>query len=136
MTTLGSTPAASAKKLLNGLVQVALGASDPARTIAFYRDVLGLNLMFETAGMSFFDAGGGVRLMIGPAHGSATKAEGAYFYFEPIDWRATETHLERAGIVFKGSAEVLQRQGERELALRFFEDPDGHALALLGWRAS
>jgi predicted enzyme related to lactoylglutathione lyase len=46
MTTPGSTPAAGAKKLLNGLVQVALGASDPARTVAFYRDVLGLNLTF------------------------------------------------------------------------------------------
>jgi hypothetical protein len=62
------------------------------------------------------------------------KAEGAFLYFEPVDWAETEGQLERAEVTFPKSSEVLQREGDRELALRFFEDPDGHALAMLGWR--
>lgn len=129
-------PHAGGAKHFNGLVQIALGASDPARTAAFYRDTLGLEVLFETEGMIFFEAAPSVRLMIGPAHGGAVKAEGAYLYFEPADWAETEAHLERAGVGFRDSSEILQRDGNRELALRFFEDPEGHALAMLGWRAA
>jgi methylmalonyl-CoA/ethylmalonyl-CoA epimerase len=123
-------------KPFNGLVQIALGASNPAQTAAFYRDTLGLKVLFETGGMTFLEAAPGVRLMIGPAHGGAAKAEGAYLYFEPADWAETEAHLTREGVAFREASEILQRDGDRELALRFFEDPDGHALAMLGWRAA
>jgi catechol 2,3-dioxygenase-like lactoylglutathione lyase family enzyme len=116
---------------IKGMLQVAIAAGDPAKLSAYYRETLGLSPLFETGGMSFFGAGG-VRLMIGPAQGA--KPGDMILYFEPQDFAAAETALEARGVKFPGPANVLQRDGERELALRPFADPEGNMLALMGWR--
>ena len=58
------------------------------------------------------------------------------FYFEPILWDLAESAVMSAGGKFLGAAMTLQRAEGRELKLRAFKDPEGHHLALLGWRAS
>jgi methylmalonyl-CoA/ethylmalonyl-CoA epimerase len=116
---------------LKGMLQVAIAAGDAEKLSSFYRDTLGLSVLFETAGMSFFGAGG-VRLMIGPARGA--KPGDKILYFEPEDFAAAEKALEDRGVTFGHAANVLQRDGGRELALRPFKDPEGNDLALMGWR--
>lgn len=116
---------------LKGLMQVAIAAGDAPKLSAFYRNTLGLSTLFEVSGMSFFGAGG-VRLMIGPAQGA--KPGDKILYFEPEDFAAAEKALEARGVKFGHAANVLQRDGGRELALRPFKDPEGNDLALMGWR--
>jgi methylmalonyl-CoA/ethylmalonyl-CoA epimerase len=118
---------------LSKLTQIALGTRDLAKAIAFYRDVLGLKLMFEVSGMAFFDTGG-VRLMIGPAQTDKAPQGDAYIYFDAGDWAATEAALERRGVKFDRPIEIIQRAEGKEHALRFFKDPDGNFLAIMGWR--
>jgi methylmalonyl-CoA/ethylmalonyl-CoA epimerase len=120
---------------LSKLAQVALSTRDLPRAVAFYRDVLGLKLMFEVSGMAFFDAGG-VRLMLGPAHHKGDLQNNTYVYFDAGDWYATEAALTAHGLKFEREAEIVQRAEGKEHALRFFKDPDGNALAIMGWRAS
>jgi catechol 2,3-dioxygenase-like lactoylglutathione lyase family enzyme len=118
---------------LSKLAQIALSTRDLPKAVAFYRDVLGLKLMFEVSGMAFFDAGG-VRLMIGPAHHQGALQTNTYLYFDAGDWYATEAALIACGLKFEREAEVVQRAEGKEHALRFFKDPDGNALAIMGWR--
>ena len=118
---------------LSKLAQIALSTRDLPKAVAFYRDILGLKLMFEVSGMAFFDAGG-TRLMIGPAHHEGALQNNTYVYFDAGDWYATEAALTARGLKFERNAEVLQREGGKEHALRFFNDPDGNALAIMGWR--
>ncbi len=118
---------------LSKLAQIALSTRDLPKAVAFYRDVLGLKLMFEVSGMAFFDAGG-TRLMIGPAHHQGDLQNNTYIYFDAGDWHATEAALIARGLRFEREAEVVQREGGKEHALRFFKDPDGNALAIMGWR--
>jgi catechol 2,3-dioxygenase-like lactoylglutathione lyase family enzyme len=118
---------------LSKLAQVALSTRDLPKAIAFYRDVLGLKLNFEVSGMAFFDAGG-VSLMIGPAHHKGELQNNTFVYFDAGDWYATEAALTARGLSFTGNAEVIQRHDGKEHALRFFKDPDGNALAIMGWR--
>ena len=59
---------------LSKLAQIALSTRDLPKAVAFYRDVLGLKLMFEVSGMAFFDMAG-TRLMIGAAHFTGPLAE-------------------------------------------------------------
>jgi catechol 2,3-dioxygenase-like lactoylglutathione lyase family enzyme len=116
---------------LKGMTQVAIASSDPARLSAYYRDTLGLSVLFEAGGMAFFGAGG-VRLMIGPAQGANPGDK--ILYFEPEDFAVAEAALAAKGVSFLHNASVLQRQEGKELALRPFKDCDGNLLALLGWR--
>lgn len=120
--------------LLSGIAQIALTSADPASLVAWYRDVLGLPVLFEASGMTFFQSGA-TRLMIGGnQHGARIGGQDITLYFEPRDWSAAEAALEERGVAFTHEAQIVQRAPGRELALRAFKDPEGHSLALLGWR--
>lgn len=121
--------------LLSGIAQIALASADPARLVAWYRDALGLAVLFETNGMTFFQSGA-TRLMIGAAQPGQSVGGDAVIYFEPRDWREAEAALEAAGVRFSHPAQILQSAPGRALMLRPFADPEGHALALLGWAAA
>lgn len=120
---------------LEKIAQIALTTQDLAKSTAFYRDTLGLKLMFEVPGMAFFDIGG-TRLMIGEAKLDGPLQNNSYIYFDAGDWNATEAALIARGVHFDRQAEVVQRAEGKEHAIRFFKDPDGHALAIMGWRPS
>jgi catechol 2,3-dioxygenase-like lactoylglutathione lyase family enzyme len=118
---------------LSKVAQIALTTQNLAAAIAFYRDTLGLKLLFEVPGMAFLDAGG-VRLMLGEAKLSAPLQNNTYVYFDAGDWNETEAALEARGLKFDRPADVVQRAEGKEHAIRFFRDPDGNALAIMGWR--
>jgi catechol 2,3-dioxygenase-like lactoylglutathione lyase family enzyme len=119
--------------LFTRMSQVAFASDDPAKLVAFYRDVLGFRYAFETGGMHFLDIGGAT-LMIGPKYPQMTIGGDATLYFEPTAWGATEAALEKAGVAFMNPTIVLMKAEGRELGLRAFKDPEGHTLAMFGWR--
>lgn len=121
--------------MLSGIAQIALASADPVSLVAFYRETLGLPVLFEVSGMTFFQSGA-ARLMIGAQQPGQQIGGDAVIYFEPRDWSAAEAKLEASGIAFTHAATVLQRAEGRELMLRPFKDPEGHNLALMGWRAT
>jgi methylmalonyl-CoA/ethylmalonyl-CoA epimerase len=132
MLAAGALSAAPAAPRLAKVVQVAVVVRDLPRAIAFYRDTLGLALMFETNGMAFFDTAG-MRLMVGRSD-TLKPGGGSVIYFDAGDWRATEEALHARGVRFTAPTEIVQREGGREHALREFTDPDGNLLAIMGWR--
>ena len=113
------------------LAQVALAVGDLPRAVAFYRDVLGLPLMFETNGMAFFQLGN-LRLMIGRREPGGPTLGPGVIYFDAPDLPELGAELEARGLVFRGPAETLQRTAEGELQLRFAPDPDGNMIGLMG----
>jgi catechol 2,3-dioxygenase-like lactoylglutathione lyase family enzyme len=113
------------------LVQVALTCRDLDIARSFYRDTLGLTLLFEAGTMLFFQLEG-LRLMIGREEQAGTPIGGSVLYFDAPDIDALGAALEAKGIVFPRPAETVQRTETHELKLRAFRDPDGNALALMG----
>jgi catechol 2,3-dioxygenase-like lactoylglutathione lyase family enzyme len=114
------------------LVQVALTTRDLDRARTFYRDTLGLPLLFEAPPkMLFFDLGG-MRLLIGQEEQPGSTIGGSCIYFDAPDIEAVGATLEARGIVFLGRAETVQHTPTHDLKLRGFRDPDGNALALMG----
>ena len=112
------------------LVQVALTTRDPEQSKRFYRDVLGLQLLFEVPNMTFYQAGD-LRLMVGVE--SSMTPGGSVLYFDAPDIDVLGGVLEQRGVRFFGPASVVQRTNKGELKLREFRDPDGNALALMGF---
>jgi len=113
------------------LVQVAFTCRDLDRSRAFYRDTLGLPLLFEASGMMFFQLEG-LRLMVGKEHEPGGAIGGSLIYFDAPDIDTLGPSLEAKGIKFTGPATTVQRTATHELKLREFFDPDGNAIALMG----
>jgi methylmalonyl-CoA/ethylmalonyl-CoA epimerase len=114
------------------LMQVALTVKDLDRARIFYRDTLGLKLLFEAGHMLFFDIGG-QRLMVAlhesPDH---PVGGGTYIYFDAPDLPALVPALKAKGVEMIGNTETLQRTDTHELKLQFFKDPDGNQIGLMG----
>src|SRR5262245_7486209 len=125
-TTEAKAPLLAGRKL----VQVALTTRDPERSKAFYRDVLGLQLLFEVSNMTFYQMGD-LRLMVG-VEPSWTPG-GSALYIDAPDIDTLGAELEKRGVRFGGAATVVQRTDKGELKLREFKDPDGNSLALMGF---
>lgn len=113
------------------LVQVGLTCRDLDQARSFYRDTLGLPLLFEAGNMLFFQLDG-LRLMVGLAHKSDQPIGGSVVYFDTPDMERLGPSLEERGVKFIGPAVTVQRTETHELRLREFFDPDGNALALMG----
>jgi catechol 2,3-dioxygenase-like lactoylglutathione lyase family enzyme len=113
------------------LVQVAFTCRDLDRARVFYRDTLGLPLMFEAGNMLFFQLEG-LRLMVGKEEKPGSVIGGAVVYFDAPDIDALGAALEAKGVTFDRPAEAVQRTATHELKLRAFHDPDGNAIALMG----
>jgi len=113
------------------LVQVALTVKDLDRARFFYRDTLGLPLMFEAGNMLFFNIGG-QRLTVGLAEKPEQPVGGTYIYFDAPDVVALSAALKAKGVELIGSIETLQRTETHELKLQFFKDPDGNEIGLMG----
>ena len=114
-----------------GLVQVALTCRDLERAKAFYRDTLGLPMLFEVSNMMFFQLDG-LRLLIGKEEKPGTALGGSVIYFNAPDLDALGPALEAKGVKFAGPAQTVQQTATHDLKLRAFHDPDGNALALMG----
>jgi extradiol dioxygenase family protein len=84
--------------------------------------------------MMFFQLKG-LRLMVGLAERAEQRIGGAVLYFDAPDIAALGRDLEARGVTFPGDAVTVQRGPAGELRLREFFDPDGNALALMGWVA-
>jgi len=122
--------------LTGAIGQLHVTVSDIARSVAFYRDVLGLPLLFEVAGqgMAFFDCQG-VRLYLGTAESPEFESQ-PLIYFRAESARDAGAELARRGVEFTSEPHVVHRQGETELWIGFFRDPDGTTLAVMSEEAA
>jgi len=113
---------------LSTIGQIALTVRDSARSVAFYRDVLGMKLLFEMPGMGFFDCDG-IRLMLSASETLENYSSIVYFKVPDIQ-TAYETLRERE-VVFDREPHIIARMPGHELWMAFFRDPHPNLLALM-----
>jgi len=116
---------------LGTIGQIHVSVTDVDRSVAFYRDVLGIPFLFRVPGqpMAFFDCDG-VRLYLGVPESEDFRSRGVlYFTVDDID----EAHrvLSERGVAFRDGPHVVHRTEDSELHMAFFTDPDGNNLALM-----
>jgi catechol 2,3-dioxygenase-like lactoylglutathione lyase family enzyme len=116
---------------LDSIGQIHISVSDVGRAVSFYRDVLGMTLLFEVPGqpMAFFDCGG-IRLYLG-------RPEKEEFRSSPlINYRVASISdayqaLKSRGVSFRSSPHVVHATDAMELWMADFRDPDGNCLVLM-----
>jgi predicted enzyme related to lactoylglutathione lyase len=99
-----------------------LYATDVPRTVAFFRDQVGLRPLEEDG--PHFDAGN-IRLSIHPAHGERPRFGGAFYVFIVDDIYSAVDELSTRGVAFEGG--VTEEEFGR---IAGFHDPDGHEFYL------
>jgi methylmalonyl-CoA/ethylmalonyl-CoA epimerase len=115
---------------LQRIHQVSIRATDTARAVAFYRDTLGLKLLFQAPPqLAFFDCAG-VRLMLGPAEPEFDH-QGSVLYFAVDDIKTAHTALAASGVKFRSEPHMIAKLPDREVWLADFLDSEGNVLALM-----
>ncbi len=115
--------------MIDRIAQVSISVRDLARATKFYRDVVGLQLLFEVPNMAFFDCGG-VRILVGTGE-PAPPNTGSLIYFSTTDINAFAAKLRGEGVVFKTEPVVIAQLENRDVWLAHFEDGEGNLLSLM-----
>jgi catechol 2,3-dioxygenase-like lactoylglutathione lyase family enzyme len=115
--------------LQKGVGSIVVGVTDFARSVAFYRDTLGLALQFQQEGLAFF-AAGPVSVILSAGMGRVrTPVAGAMELVFPVEnVKRTARALAAAGVAFYHEPRQVT---EKDWAANML-DPDGHFLTLFG----
>lgn len=118
------------KTLILKITMIALGVADPARSIKFYGETLGLEMIGKPGEVTMFKAGD-VTLVLNQPLGQSQgpKMYGAVEVIFPVE-SVTAAHVELAG----RGCEFIQPPHEVTTGLwaATLTDPDGHKLTILG----
>ena len=110
--------------------QIAVNIHDLDRATAFYRDTLGLPLLFSASGMAFFNCGG-VRLMLAQPEKPEFDHPGSVLYFTVPDIQAAHQRMTANGTQFVDKPHVVARMPDHDLWMTFFHDSEQNLLALM-----
>lgn len=110
--------------------QIAVNVHDVARAIAFYRDTLGMKLLFDAGNMAFFDCDG-IRLMLAVAEKPEFDHPSSIIYFQVDDIRSAHDLLSSRGVRFEATPHLVARRDHYDLWMAFLRDLDGNLLALM-----
>ena len=113
------------------VAQVMIPVDDFERGSAFYRDTLGIPLLFAAPPQMAFFQCGTVRLLVGVLPAGQKAARGSAIYFRVEDIHCVYKTLKDKGVHFVVEPHVVNRTGKSELWLAEFTDPEGNQLALL-----
>jgi methylmalonyl-CoA/ethylmalonyl-CoA epimerase len=122
---------AVAEFALRRIGQIAINVQQLDRAVAFYRDVLGLSLLFQAPpALAFFDCGG-VRLMLTPPEDDPALQGTSVLYYSVDDIEQAHAALAGRGVRFENPPHVVARMPDHELWLAEFRDSEDNVLALL-----
>jgi methylmalonyl-CoA/ethylmalonyl-CoA epimerase len=110
--------------------QIAIPVRELARATAFYRDILGMKLLFEVPPtLAFFDCDG-IRLALSTSSDPMYDPPGSIVYYRVADIEAAHLELEGRGAEFLQGPHKIAELGDVEIWMAFFEDTEGNTLAI------
>ena len=115
---------------IKNIGQISIIVHDLPRAIAFYRDTLGLPLLFTPGNLGFFDCGG-VRLMLGPAETPELDHPGSILYFRVPDLNAAHQRLVDLGVPIVAPPRLIAPMPTYDLWMSAFRDSEGNIHQLM-----
>lgn len=121
------------EQTLSHIKQIAIPVRDTARAVRFYRDTLGMKLLFEAPpALAFFDCGG-VRLMLAPGEG---EQRGSVIYYDVEGIETVHDELSAKGVSFVEAPRVIARVENRDVWLAVFRDSEENLVGLMEERGN
>ena len=116
---------------LSKIGQIAVVVHDVSTAVAYYRDVLGMRLLFEIPPkMAFFDCAG-IRLMLSLPESAEYDHPGSIIYYSVPDMQEAARELKARGVLFDSDPHIIGKLPHADIWMAFFKDPDRNVLALL-----
>ena len=115
---------------ITGIGQIAVNVKDLARATEFYRDKLGMRLLYEFPGLAFFDCGG-VRLMLAKAEKPEFDHPTSIIYYRVADIQQSTRILKDAGVQFEHEPSIIAKMPDHDLWMCFVRDSENNILGLM-----
>jgi predicted enzyme related to lactoylglutathione lyase len=112
------------------LGQIAINVKDLQRAVRFYRDVLGIDYLFEILQSAFFRIGE-VRLMMGVAEKPEFDHPASILYYLVPDINEAYEAMRGRGAEFEDVPHLIAKMPDHELWMCFLRDTEGNMLALM-----
>lgn len=114
------------------LSHVILRVSDMENAIAFWSDLVGLQLDWSGGEFAFLSLGDSQLVLNHPEH-FENQTSDTEIVFEIDDVRAVFEEMHRRGVPFAVDLRPVTSDGVRTLLAAHFRDPDGHLASVTGW---
>jgi methylmalonyl-CoA/ethylmalonyl-CoA epimerase len=110
--------------------QISIRVHDVERAVAFYRDALGLEFLFDAGPLAFLMCGD-VRLMLTKPERGEFDHPSSTLYFRVDDIHAARDELSGRGVPFDDEPHLIAKMPDHELWMTFFRDPDRNLHGLM-----
>ncbi len=116
---------------LSAIGQIAVAVKDLEKAVVFYRDILGMKLLFQAPpGLAFFDCGS-VRLMLDRPEKPELDHPASILYFKVGDIRQATAALQARGVRFEEEPHLIAKMPDHDLWLASFRDCENNLMALM-----
>jgi len=117
---------------LSQIGQIAVHADNLDRAVAFYRDTLGMRLLFQAPpGLAFFDCNG-IRLMLDAVKQKDTDEHiTSMIYYKVDDINAVHDTLVSRGVNFVSKPHLIAKLPDHDLWMGFFRDSENNMVGLM-----
>ncbi|TQS74283.1 VOC family protein [Ornithinibacillus gellani] len=110
--------------------QIGIPVKDLSRALEFYKEKLGLSLLFETDSMAFFECSG-LRLMLSLSEKNEFAHSSSVIYFQVTNIKETYERLVDKKVIFIDQPHVVAKLGQTETWMVFFKDTEDNTHALM-----
>jgi catechol 2,3-dioxygenase-like lactoylglutathione lyase family enzyme len=110
--------------------QIAINVHDTNRAVEFYRDTLGLRLLFTAGQLAFLDCGG-VRLMLTPPERPEFDHAASILYFKVADIQSAYARLAQCNVRTESEPHVVAKMPDHDLWMAHFRDSENNMLAFM-----
>jgi methylmalonyl-CoA/ethylmalonyl-CoA epimerase len=125
-----TTSADSSEIAITQIGQIAINVHDTSRAVEFYRDTLGLKLLFTAGHLAFFDCGG-VRLMLTTSERPDLDRPASILYFKVADIQSAHARLVQHHVKTESEPHVVARMPDHDLWLAEFRDSEDNIMAFM-----
>ena len=115
---------------ITGIGQIAINCHDLKRATEFYRDTLGMRLLYEFPGLAFFDCGG-VRLMLAEPEKKEFDHPASIIYYRVSDIQQSARTLIDKGIVLEHEPHIIAKMPDHDLWMFFVRDSEENLIGFM-----
>lgn len=117
--------------MITHIGQIAIAITKLDASVKFYRDVLGLKLLFEVApNMAFFQCGE-TRLMLTTLQGPKSDHQTSTIYYSVSNIAEVFASFEQASLSVERPPQLAAKMPDHELWIGFIRDPDSNLIGIM-----